>query len=118
MNESDRFLTVLEPPPGGWPRLLARRDSQSQARWMPSWWALATGAAAAVLVLTMFAPPRSEIQMQLTGGRLIGERSEGVGVQLLEGGRAVSMHSGDENVQLYWVEPVRPRARPQSRGSR
>jgi hypothetical protein len=45
----------------------------------------------------------TEIRMQLTGGRLIGERSQGVGVRMLEGGRAVSL-SEAEDVQVYWVE--------------
>jgi hypothetical protein len=52
-------------------------------------------------------PSRSEIRMQLSGERLIGERSQDVGVQLLEGGRAVSVPSTDENVRIYWVEPSR-----------
>jgi hypothetical protein len=107
MNQPDRFLPVLEPPPGGWQRLRARRDSA--ARWAPSWWALATGVAAAAVAFMVAAPRHTDIQMQLTGGRLVGERSEGVGVQLLEEGQAVSMQSGDANIQLYWVEPEKPR---------
>jgi hypothetical protein len=101
MNQPDRILTLLEPPPGGWERLRARRDSTS--RWAPSWWALATGAAAAVAWLAV-APAHTQIRMQLTGGRLIGERSQGVGVQILENGYAVSVPSVDANVRIYSVE--------------
>jgi hypothetical protein len=103
MNQPDRILTILEPPPGGWERLRARRDSAS--RWAPSWWALAGGSVAAIAWVAV-ASGYTEIRMQLTGGRLIGERSQGVGVQILENGHAVSMPSVDANVQIYWVEPT------------
>jgi hypothetical protein len=76
MNQSDRILTPLEPPPGGWERLRARRNLAS--RWAPSWWALASGAAAAMAWLAI-APGHTQIRMQLTAGRLIGERSRGGG---------------------------------------
>ena len=103
MNQPDKILTLLEPPPGGWARLLARRQSSRDGA--PSWWVLGTGAAAAVIVAWMaVAPGRVDIRMQLTGGRLIGERSEGVGVQMLEGGHAVSLPSSNANVRIYWVE--------------
>jgi hypothetical protein len=106
MNRPDKILTLLEPPPGGWARLLARR--QSSQDWAPSWWVLGTGAAAALIVAWMaVAPGRAEIRMQLTGGRLIGERSEGVGVQMLDNGRAVSLPSSNANVRIYWVEPAK-----------
>jgi hypothetical protein len=101
MNQSDRILTPLEPPPGGWERLRARRNLAS--RWAPSWWALASGAAAAMAWLAI-APGHTQIRMQLTGGRLIGERSRGVGLQILENGHAISLPSADANVRIYVVE--------------
>jgi hypothetical protein len=42
--------------------------------------------------------------MQLTGSRLVGARSQGVSVQMLEGGRAVSLSSDAADVRVYWVE--------------
>ncbi len=103
MNQPDRFLTVLEPPPGGLARLRARR--RLPGGWAPSWWALATGSAAAVAWMAI-ASGHTDIRMQLSGERLVGERSQGVSVQILENGHAVSLPSGDANVRIYWVEPA------------
>ena len=105
MNESDRLLPLLEPPPGGLARLLARRDSHG--RWAPQWWALAAGAAAAV-VWTAILSGQPEIHMQFSGARLIGERTEGVSAPILEGGRAIPLPSSDANVRIYRIEPVKP----------
>jgi hypothetical protein len=104
MNEADRLLPVLEPPPGGLARLLARRDSQ--AHWTPQWWALAAGAAAAV-VWTALLSGQTEIRMRFSGARLIDERSEGVSAPVLEGGRAIALPSPDANVRIYRVEPTK-----------
>src|SRR5262249_49215017 len=106
MNEPEKFLTVLEPPLGGLTRLRARRDSQTRG-WTPQWWALAAGATAAV-VWTALLSGRTEIRMQLSGARLIGERSQGMSVPILEGGRARAVPSSDANVRIYWVEPAQP----------
>ena len=103
MNQPDRILTSLEPPSGGWERLRARRDSAS--RWAPSWWALAGGSAAAVTWLAV-ALGHTEIRMQLTGGRLVGESSRGVDLQILENGHAISLPTADAKVQIYWIEPA------------
>jgi hypothetical protein len=103
MNQPDNILKLIEPPPGGWERLRARRNAARG--WAPSWWALASGSAAAVAWLAV-ASGHTKIQMQFTGARLIGERSHGVDVQLLENGRAVSLSSADANVRIYWVEPA------------
>src|SRR5262249_38322127 len=102
MNQPEKILTVLAPPPGGWERLRARRDAAADG-WAPSWWALATGVAAA-LAWAAIVSGHSEVRMQLAGGRLIGERSEGTSVRLLQDGRAVPLPSSDSNVQIYWVE--------------
>jgi hypothetical protein len=103
MKQPDRILTLLEPPPGGWERLRARRDSTG--RWAPSWWALAAGGAAAAAWLAI-ASEHPQIRMPMSGGRLIGERSQGVEVQILENGRAVALPSADPHVRIYWVEPT------------
>ena len=102
MNQPDRFLTTLEPPAGGLDRLRSRCNITSG--WAPSWWALASGSAAAVAWLAI-ATGHSEIRMQLSGGRLIDERSQGVNVQILENGHAVAVQNADPNVKIYWVDP-------------
>ena len=42
--------------------------------------------------------------MPLTGERLVGERSRGVELQILENGHAVALPSADANVRIYAVE--------------
>jgi hypothetical protein len=102
MNQpTDKILSVLDPPPGGLARLLSRRDSL--VRRAPPWWALAAGAATAVVWMAVLSG-RTEIRMQLTGARLIGERSQGLGVQMLDGSRAVPLSSDAADVRVYWVE--------------
>ena len=102
MNETtDKILRVLEPPPGGLARLVSRRDSRVRAS--APWWALAAGAATAVVWMTVLSG-HVQIRMELAGARLIGERSQGVGVQMLEGGHAVPLSSDSPDVQVYWVE--------------
>ena len=102
MNEpTDKILRVLEPPPGGLARLIARRDSRAHT--MAPWWALVAGAATAVVWMTVLSG-HTKIRMGLSGARLVGERSQGVGVQMLEGGRAVPLPSDSSDVQVYWVE--------------
>jgi hypothetical protein len=64
---------------------------------------LASGSAAAVAWLAV-ASEHSDIRMQLTGDRLVGERSRGVDLQILENGHAVSLPSTDTNVRIYLVE--------------
>ena len=73
LNQADRILTVLEPPPGGWERLRARRTAES--RWAPSWWALATGGVVAMAWLAVAPAHTRSFAMQLSGDRLIGQRS-------------------------------------------
>jgi hypothetical protein len=43
--------------------------------------------------------------MQFDGARLMGERSQGVGLQMLDNQRTTAVPSGDPNVRFYWVEP-------------
>jgi hypothetical protein len=104
MNQPDRILTELEPPPGGLQRLRARRDAAR--RLQPSWWALAAGGATAAAAWLAIGPPQPQLQMPMAGARLIGERSHGVEVTILENGRAVALPSADPNVRIYRVEPV------------
>jgi hypothetical protein len=101
MNQPDRMLSLLEPPPGGLERLRARRDSAD--RWAPSWWALASGSAAALAWLAV-ATGHSELRMQLAGARLVGESSQGVELQILENGHAVALPSVDPKVRIYWIK--------------
>src|SRR5262249_11084200 len=111
-NEPDKLLSVLEPPPGGLTRLRARRDSR--VRRPPPWWALAAGVAAAIVWMTVTSGGTT-IRLQLSGARLIGERSQNVGGRLLDGGRAVSVPSSDANVRIYWIEPTPAHAPPAAR---
>jgi hypothetical protein len=103
MNQPDRMLKLLEPPSGGLERLRARRHAARA--WAPSWWALASGCAAAVAWLAVVSGP-TKVHMRFTGARLIGEPIREVGVQLLDNGRAVPLPSDDANVRIYWVEPA------------
>jgi hypothetical protein len=104
LNQEDQILTLLDPPPGGWERLRARRDGISH--WAPSWWALATGGVAAIAWLAV-PSAHTQLRMPLSGARLIGERSLGVEVQILDNGHAVAVPTSDPNVRIYWVEPTR-----------
>jgi hypothetical protein len=101
VNREDRMLTVFEPPPGGWERLRARRSSATG--WAPSWWALATGGAAALAWLAV-ASGQTELRMPLSGSRLLGERSRGVDLQILDNGHAVAVPSSNPNVRIYMVQ--------------
>ena len=105
MNPPERTLPVLEPPAGGWERLLARRDQNS--RWAPSWPALAAGSAAALVTIAVLTG-RSDLKMPPIGARLIGERSQGIGLRTLDEARARPLPSDDPNVRLYWIERAGP----------
>lgn len=98
----DKLLRQLEPPPGGSARLLSRRDSLVRSA-PPPWLALAAGAATALVWIAALSG-HTEVRMQLTGARLIGERTQGVSVQMLEGGRAVPLSADAAEVPVYWVE--------------
>ena len=64
-----------------------------------------SGGAAAAAWLAIV-PEHPQLRMPMTGARLIGERSQGVDVQILENGRAVALPSADPDVRIYWVEPT------------
>lgn len=108
MNDPDRMLELLEPPPGGLERLRLRREALQPRKqsWEPSWGGLAAGgatAAAAAWLAILWQPPH--LTMPMSGARLIGERSHGIGVEILDNGRAVALPSTDPNVRIYRVEP-------------
>ena len=48
-------------------------------------------------------PHRERLQLPLSGARLIGERSHGTTVRLLDDPPVVALPSGDPNVELYWI---------------
>ena len=100
MNTPDRLLPSLDPPPGGWQRLLRRRDAD--ADWLMPSAALASAIVAVVVAFNW--PHRHPIELPLNGARLIGERSEGTTLRMLDNRKAVELPSGDPNVSAYWIE--------------
>jgi hypothetical protein len=101
MSTPDRFLRTLDAPPGGWQRLMRRRDAESGSWLMPL-----TSLTCAVAVMVFVAPwlDRRPIELELNGARLVGERSKGIPLQLLDGRKIVALSSSDPNVRLFWVE--------------
>jgi hypothetical protein len=102
MSTPDRFLRTLDAPPGGWQRLIRRRDADSGSWLMPL-----ASLTCAVAVMVFVAPwlHQRPIQLNLNAARLVGERSKGVPLQLLDGRKPVALSSSDPNVRLFWVEP-------------
>jgi len=99
MSTPSPFLPTLEPPAGGWERLLRRRDGES---WLtPA--AVALASAAAVTVLALSWPQRHPLELGLSGARLVGKHSDGTPVRMLDGRQVVAQASGDPNVQVYWI---------------
>src|SRR5690348_12585701 len=98
MSPPDKLLQTLDPPAGGWEQLLHRRDQESWP--MP---VAALACAIAVVVLAFPWPYRHRIEVQANGARLVGERSHGTTVRMLDGQRAVAVPSGNPNVRLYWI---------------
>jgi hypothetical protein len=99
MNTPDRLLETLTPPAGGLQRLIRRRDEDSYL--LPL--AVLTSAVAAIA----FAFPwsvRHPVELKLNGARLVGERSQGTTLRMLDDRKTVAMPSGDPNVSLYWIE--------------
>jgi hypothetical protein len=47
---------------------------------------------------------RRPIELELSAARLVGERSKGVTLQLLDGRKMVALSSTDPNVRLFWIE--------------
>lgn len=99
MNASSPFLRELDPPAGGWERLVQRRHNES---W-PVPLAALTGAVA-VLALAIFWPHRPPIEFKSNGARLIGEHSQGVTLRMLDGRQTTVLRSGNPSVELYWID--------------
>jgi len=102
MSPPDRFLRTLDAPSGGWQQLVRRRRERESGSWLMP----VASLACAVVVMVFVAPwlDRQPIEMDLTAGRLIGERSKGVAVQLSDGREVVALASSDPNVRVFWVE--------------
>lgn len=101
MSTADRLLQRLDPPPGGWQRLLDRREPASS--WRAPLAALACSLAA--LAVALLQPQRHRVELKLNGARLLGEHSQGITLSLLDSQRTVALPSSDPNVRLYWIEP-------------
>jgi hypothetical protein len=98
MSTADKLLRTFNPPAGGWERLVQRRDKES--------WPMPVTALACAIALVVFAfpwPYRHRIEVQANGARLVGERSSGTTVRMLDGQQAIALPSGDPNVRLYWI---------------
>lgn len=102
MNE-ERVLAQLAPPPGGWQRLLTRRDAPAPGRGQQFGVPLATAAALALVVL-LLRPQTHELHLPWNGGRLIAQPSEGVALRVGEQGRATAQPSDDPRVRFYWLQ--------------
>jgi hypothetical protein len=111
MTSPTKLLPLLSPPPGGWERLRARRDSSPGNRptiteipWLP----LVSGSLAATVLMTVFVLNRDDLRMPFSGARLMGERSQGIALQMLDNRPSTPLPSGDPNVRLYWIGPSQP----------
>ncbi len=98
MSVPSQLFQRLDPPPGGWERLIGRRDRQS---WMQPVAGLTC--AVAVVALAFPWPYRHHIELNLNGARLMGERSQGTTLRVLDDRQIVALPSGDPNVRLYWI---------------
>ncbi len=101
MSTPDRFLRTLDAPPGGWQRLIRRRDTETESWLMPL---ASLTCAIAVMVFVAPWPDRRPIELELSAARLVGERGTGVPLQMLDGRKMVAMASDEPNVRLFWVE--------------
>ena len=99
MSTPSPLLRTLDPPAGGWERLIRRRDGES--------WTLPVAALACAAMLVVFAfpwPHRVHLELGLSGARLLGERSDGATVRMLDGRQIVALPSADPSVKLYWID--------------
>ncbi len=98
---NERVLNELSPPVGGWQRLIARRDAVPQER---GWRLPLATAAALALVVILIRPQPVELQLPWESGRLVGQRSEGAGLQQVSGRQATALPSDDPRVSFYWLQ--------------
>jgi hypothetical protein len=64
-----------------------------------------------VFVFAFHWPYPHRIELQLNGARLVGERSHGTTLRILDNRQVVELPSSDPNVKVYWIErdgPERP----------
>jgi hypothetical protein len=101
----DRILAQLAPPPGGWQRLLTRRDTPPRGQLLSP--LAATVALALVLLLVL--PRPHELQLPWNGGRLVAQPSEGVGVRDVAHGSVTPLPSDDPRVSFYWLQDDKTR---------
>jgi hypothetical protein len=95
------FLDDITPPPGGWQRLLARRDALSREPGLGI--PLAAAAVLAVVVVLVRPQPR-ELQIPWDAARLTDQPSEGVGLKSVRGAQATQLMSDDPRVHFYWLQ--------------
>ena len=98
----DRFFTQLAPPPGGWQRLLTRRDAPPPGRQRLGLPLAAT--AALTLALLQVLPRPHELQLPWSGGRLVAQPSDGVALRVEEQSRATALPSDNPRVHFYWLQ--------------
>jgi hypothetical protein len=110
MSTPERFLRTLEAPAGGWQRLIRRRDEADARSWLMPLGALASAAAVFLFVSPWL--DRRPLPLELNAARLIGERSTGHTLQVLDGNRIEALPSNEPNVRLYWVTPGASGPRP------
>jgi hypothetical protein len=60
--------------------------------------------AVAVVVFAFPRPHRHPIELKLNGARLVGERSQGTALRMLDNRQIAALPSDDPNVKLYWIE--------------
>ena len=99
MSTPGRLLQTLDPPAGGWERLRERRNEESS---LFSTTALAC--AVAIVAIAVSLPHRDRLDLKLNSARLIGQRSEGITLRMLDNRQTVVLPSGDPNVKLYWIK--------------
>ena len=100
MNE-ERLLDDITPPPGGWQRLVARRDTLSRGPGLAL--PLAAAAVLAVVVILVRPQPR-ELQIPWDAARLTAQPSEGIGLKGIRGAQATQVRSDDPRVHFYWLQ--------------
>ena len=72
-----------------------------------SWLIPLTATLASAAAVFIFVAPWLDrpIELQLNAARLVGERSTGTPLQILDGHKVMALPSSDPNVRLYWVTP-------------
>ena len=98
MRIPDQLLQALDPPAGGWERLIHRRDRES--------WLIPVSALTCAVTIVVLALPwshRHHIELKLNGARLLDEPSQGITLRMLDDRQIVALPSGNPNVKLYWI---------------